>query len=33
VMAQRLIKENSVLINLQNKKCFKKLEDGRFALV
>ena len=25
--------ENTVLINLQNKKSFKKLEDGRFAIV
>jgi hypothetical protein len=30
VLAKRLIKENTVLINLQNKKSFKKLEDGRF---
>lgn len=33
VLAKRLIKENTVLINLQNKKFFKKLEDGRFAVV
>jgi len=33
VLAKRLIKENTILINLQNKKYFKKLEDGRFFLV
>ncbi|OGZ33800.1 MAG: hypothetical protein A2Y98_02655 [Candidatus Portnoybacteria bacterium RBG_19FT_COMBO_36_7] len=32
VLAKRLIKENTILINLQNKKYFKKLEDGRFAV-
>jgi len=32
VLAKRLIKENTILINLQNKKSFKKLEDGRFAI-
>jgi len=32
VMEKRLIKENTILINLQNKKIFRKLEDGRFAL-
>ncbi|MDD5589921.1 MAG: hypothetical protein PHQ47_01970, partial [Candidatus Portnoybacteria bacterium] len=33
VLEKRLIKENTILINLQNKKYFKKLEDGRYALV
>ena len=33
VLAKRQIKENTILINLQNKKAFKKLEDGRYALV
>lgn len=33
VLAKRLIKENTILINLQNKKHFKKLEDGRFGLI
>lgn len=33
VLEKRLIKEATVLINLQNKKFFKKLEDGRIALV
>ncbi len=33
VLAKRLIKENTILINLQNKKLFKRLEDGRFSLV
>jgi hypothetical protein len=32
VLAKRLIKENTILINLQNKKHFKKLSDGRFDL-
>ncbi|MBI4709259.1 MAG: hypothetical protein HY764_03595 [Candidatus Portnoybacteria bacterium] len=32
VLAKRLIKENTVLINLQNRKFFKRLEDGRFSI-
>jgi hypothetical protein len=32
VLAKRLIKENTILINLQNKKYFKRLEDGRFSI-
>jgi len=32
VLAKRLIKENTILINLQNKKYFKRLEDGRFNI-
>ena len=31
VLGKRMIKENTVLINLQNKKLFKKLEDGKYA--
>jgi len=33
VLGKRQIKENTILINLQNKKYFKRLEDGRFSLV
>lgn len=33
VLQKRLIKANTIAINLQNKNYFKKLEDGRFALV
>jgi len=33
VLDKRLIKENTILINLQNKKYFKKMEDGRYSLV
>jgi hypothetical protein len=32
VLAKRLIKENTVLINLQNKKSFKRLESGQFSI-
>ncbi|PIR89311.1 MAG: hypothetical protein COU07_00215 [Candidatus Harrisonbacteria bacterium CG10_big_fil_rev_8_21_14_0_10_40_38] len=32
VKKQRLIKEGTILINLQNKKHFKSLPDGRFTL-
>lgn len=32
VLAKRLIKENTILINLQNKKYFKKLADGKFVI-
>jgi DNA-directed RNA polymerase delta subunit len=32
VLEKRLIKENTILINLQNKKYFKKNEDGRYTL-
>ncbi len=31
VNKQRLLKENTILLNLQDKKRFKKLEDGRYA--
>lgn len=32
VKKARLVKDNTVLINLQNKKLFQKLPDGRYAL-
>jgi hypothetical protein len=32
VKAQRLVKENTVILNLQNKNHFKKLDDGRFSV-
>ncbi len=32
VQAKRLVKENTILLNLQNRKYFKKLDDGRFIL-
>lgn len=32
VNAERLFKENTLLINLQNKKHFVRLEDGRYAV-
>ncbi len=32
VNSQRLVKENTVLLNLQNKSYFKKLGDGRYGI-
>jgi len=32
VLAKRLVKENTVLINLQNRKLFEKTGDGAYAL-
>lgn len=32
VLKQRIFKENTILINLQNKKYFKRLADGRYTL-
>lgn len=32
VNQQRLLKENTVLLNLQNRKHFKRLDDGRYTL-
>lgn len=32
VSKQRLVKKNTILINLQTKSCFKKLANGNFAL-
>ncbi len=31
VLKERIFKENTVLINLQNRKNFKRLDDGRYA--
>ena len=33
VQAKRLVKENTILLNLQNKKVFKKIDNERFTLV
>jgi len=33
VKQQRLLKENTIIINLSNKKYFRKLNDGRYYLV
>ena len=33
IQLKRLVKENTILLNLQNKKIFKKADDGRFFLV
>lgn len=32
VLAQRMVKKNTILLNLQNKDCFKKDEQGRYTL-
>lgn len=32
VLAQRQVKENTILLNLQNKKHFKKIEDEKYTL-
>ena len=32
VLKQRFLKENTIFLNLQNKKYFKKLEDGRYNI-
>jgi len=32
VQSKRLVKENTILLNLQNKKLFKKIDDERFTL-
>ena len=32
VMKERYLKKNTILVNLQNSKYFKKLKDGRYAL-
>jgi hypothetical protein len=31
VLKERLFKENTILLNLQNKKLFQRLEDGRYS--
>lgn len=33
VQSKRLVKENTILLNLQNRKIFKKTDDHRFTLV
>lgn len=33
VQSKRLVKENTILLNLQNRKVFKKTDDHRFTLV
>lgn len=33
VQAKRLVKENTILLNLQNKKIFKKIDNERFTLL
>ena len=33
VQSKRLVKENTILLNLQNRKIFKKTDDQRFTLV
>ncbi len=33
VCSERLFKKNTVLLNLQNKKIFKRLDDGRYSLI
>lgn len=33
VLKERMFKKNTILINLQNKKHFKRLEDGKYILV
>ncbi len=33
IQSKRLVKENTILLNLQNKKLFKKADDERFFLV
>jgi len=33
VQAKRLVKENTILLNLQNKKVFKKIDNEHFTLL
>jgi len=33
VMKERYVKENTIIINLQNKKFFKKIKDGKYEVV
>jgi hypothetical protein len=32
VLSQRLVKESTILLNLGNKKCFLKSENGRYSV-
>jgi len=33
VLAERLVKHNTIIVNLQNNRHFKKLSDGRYAIL
>ena len=33
VLEKRFVKEPTILLNLQNRKCFKKMDDGKYVLV
>ena len=33
VLSERFLKPNTIFLNLQNRKYFKKLNDGRYAVV
>ena len=33
VMKERYVKENTILVNLQNSKNFKKEKDGKYSLI
>ena len=32
VLKERYVKENTIMVNLQNPKLFKKMKDGRYAV-
>ena len=32
VLKERFLKKNTILVNLQNAKYFKKLDDGRYTV-
>jgi hypothetical protein len=33
VLKERYVKENTIMVNLQDPKTFKKLKDGKYTLV
>ncbi|HEY4478548.1 MAG TPA: hypothetical protein VI775_01765, partial [Candidatus Paceibacterota bacterium] len=33
VLKERYVKDNTILVNLQNQKCFKKDKEGKYHLV
>jgi DNA-binding winged helix-turn-helix (wHTH) protein len=33
VMKERYVKENTIMVNLQNQKHFKKTKDGKYDLI
>ena len=33
VMKERYVKENTIVINLQNKKYFRKNKDGKYEII